>query len=50
VVVWTQHLAFGSGVVHAWVGPAVLAAWLWVRARTLSDSRPTADAEEREIG
>ena len=34
VVIWAQQLAFGSGVIHAWVGPAVLVAWLWVRART----------------
>ena len=50
VVIWTQHLAFGSGVVHAWVGPAALAAWLWVRARTSGVNRPVAEAEEREIG
>jgi hypothetical protein len=33
LLIWTQHLAFGSGVVHAWVGPAVLLGWLWVQAR-----------------
>jgi hypothetical protein len=40
VVIWTQQLVFGSGVIHAWVGPAVLVVWLWVRARTAgSDSQ-----------
>jgi len=31
LLIWAQHLAFGSGVVHAWVGPAVLVCWLYVR-------------------
>ena len=50
VAVWTQHLAFGSGVIHAWVGPAVLAAWLWVRARTDSRYRPAAEVAGRDAG
>jgi hypothetical protein len=50
VAVWTQQLAFGSGVIHAWVGPAVLAGWLWVRARTDSRHRHAADATGREAG
>jgi hypothetical protein len=34
IMVWAQQLRFGSGVVHAWVGFAVLFFWLGVRART----------------
>ena len=32
VAVWAQHLRFGPGVAHAWLGPVVLLTWLWVRA------------------
>lgn len=41
VLVWAQHLAFGSGVVHAWVGPAVLGCWLYVRRRVESPGART---------
>ena len=43
VVIWTQQLAFGSGVIHAWVGPVVLVAWLWVRARTAGSDSQSAE-------
>jgi hypothetical protein len=36
LLIWAQHLAFGSGVVHAWVGPAVLVCWLYVRGSMAS--------------
>ena len=50
VGIWAQHLAFGSGVIHAWVGPGVLVAWLWVRARTSGSYSPGAEAREPESG
>ena len=50
VTVWSQHLAFGSGVIHAWVGPAVLLAWLWVRVRTDGRHLDAAKAKGREAG
>jgi hypothetical protein len=34
LVVWSQQLILGSGVVHAWVGFAVLGGWVWIRNRT----------------
>ncbi|MCL7957186.1 MAG: glycosyltransferase 87 family protein [marine benthic group bacterium] len=34
LLVWIQQLWFGSGVIHAWVGFAVLGGWLWIRSRT----------------
>jgi hypothetical protein len=40
VVIWAPQLTFGSGVVHAWVGPTVLVAWLWVRTRTGGSDGP----------
>ncbi len=48
VAIWVQHLAFGSGVIHAWVGPAVLVAWLWIRARTEGSYSSRAEAREPE--
>jgi hypothetical protein len=40
LAVWVQHLKFGPGVAHAWVGPVVLLTWLWVRARFAGPERP----------
>ena len=34
IVIWTQQLLAGSGVIHAWVGFAVLLFWLAIRSRT----------------
>ena len=34
IVIWIQQLVAGSGVVHAWVGFAVLLFWLGIRSRT----------------
>ena len=34
IVIWTQQLVAGSGVIHAWVGFAVLLFWLAIRSRT----------------
>ena len=34
IVIWTQQLVAGSGVVHAWVGFAVLLFWRGIRSRT----------------
>ena len=44
VAIWAQHLAFGSGVIHAWVGPAVFVAWIWIRGRTEVTDIPGARA------
>lgn len=34
LLVWIQQLWFGSGVIHAWVGFAVLGGWAWIRKRS----------------
>jgi hypothetical protein len=48
IAIWTQHLAFGSGVIHAWVGPVVLAAWAWTRGLPTGLDRPAARATDSE--
>lgn len=44
IVIWAQQLLAGSGVVHAWVGFAVLLCWLGVRSRTAASTSGTSVA------